>query len=597
MQVPPSAETESEETDRRDHPAAVISDPPRIPAVPRRIAVVGTMGAGKTTLARQAAAELGIGRIELDQFLWEENWTPAAPDTLRARIDEALRGNAWIADGNHEAARDIIWARADTLVWLDFPAALILFRLARRTIRQTFGRSELWGGNRDRLGTLVQRGNLLAVFRATRAKRRQYPCLLADPRFAHLRLVRLRSPRDARRWLRALATPSAGGAALSGQTVVQFADFGSPYAGNFIASLQALGRGLNEQGARQVLVLPERALPRPWLPELTASGATVYILGEKSGFPRTVIRIWRILARERATVAHVHFARYDIHVWLAAALRRLIGTRVAVLWHDHGGSLPPPRTARRRVKDAIKLRLMGRSARVMCVSPALRDDLLARGLPEERACVVANGIDLERARQAHASRDEVRTSLGLGETAFVFLAFGWDPYRKGIDLALAAMEQAAGINPEAVLLLVGTPAMEEFARKALGGSLPSWLRLAQSRESVGELYQAVDVFLAASREEGMPYSLAEAMANSLPVIASDIGGHAMYSAAAGVVTCAVDSAPALAEAIQSMVNWPLELRKERGAANRQYVEDRFSLPAWTRAIVASYRDWVLPGES
>jgi len=101
----------------------------------RRIVVVGTTGSGKTTLAGELARRLEVPHVELDALHWEPGWTEAPTDLFRERVTHALSGEAWVADGNYSAVRDIVWSRADTIVWLDYSLPTMLYRLARRTFR------------------------------------------------------------------------------------------------------------------------------------------------------------------------------------------------------------------------------------------------------------------------------------------------------------------------------------------------------------------------------------------------------------------------------------------------------------------------------
>ena len=166
----------------------------------RRINVVGTSSAGKSTLARALAERLAVPCIELDALHWEPNWVEASNDVMRERVRSAIGAEAWVVDGNYSAVRDLVWARADTVVWLDLPLRTILARFARRTARRVRTREELWSGNRERISTLLGRDSLLWWILTTyRRRRREYPSLLAA--FPHLTAVRLRSPREARAWL------------------------------------------------------------------------------------------------------------------------------------------------------------------------------------------------------------------------------------------------------------------------------------------------------------------------------------------------------------------------------------------------------------
>ena len=172
----------------------------------RRIVVVGTTGSGKTTLAGQLAQRLGCPHVELDALHWEPNWTPAPEERFRARVSEALSGDAWVTDGNYSKVRDIAWGRAELLVWLDCALAVNLWRLFWRALRRSIKREELWSGNRETLRKqFLSRDSLfLWALKTYRRRKREYSTLPSRPEYAHLQIVRLRSPRKTQAWLSAL---------------------------------------------------------------------------------------------------------------------------------------------------------------------------------------------------------------------------------------------------------------------------------------------------------------------------------------------------------------------------------------------------------
>jgi len=173
----------------------------------RRIAVVGNTAAGKTTLSQALAQRLGIPHLELDALYWGPGWDPVPVERFREAVAAAASGDAWVLDGNYSAVRDIVWRRADTLVWLDFSLPLVLVRLTRRQARRILTREELWNGNRDSLRDTFSRKSLfLWAWQSHRRRRRAYVAALAAPEHSHLSVLHVRTPRAARRWLATLST-------------------------------------------------------------------------------------------------------------------------------------------------------------------------------------------------------------------------------------------------------------------------------------------------------------------------------------------------------------------------------------------------------
>ena len=173
-----------------------------------RIAVVGTSGAGKTTLSARLAARLGYPHIELDAFQHGPNWQQATVEELRERTDPATAGDRWVCDGNYEAVRDLVWGRADQLVWLDYERPLIMMRVVRRSEWRAVTRKPMWNENREDWRSWADPEHPIRwAWSKHGERRRKYPDLLRRSEYAHLEVLRLRHPREARRLL---AAASAG---------------------------------------------------------------------------------------------------------------------------------------------------------------------------------------------------------------------------------------------------------------------------------------------------------------------------------------------------------------------------------------------------
>lgn len=172
----------------------------------RRIVVVGKSGSGKTTLGGQLARALGVPHVELDAIHWKPNWEEERDEVFRSRVSEELSGDGWVVDGNYNKVRDIMWGRADTVVWLDYPLSVVFRRLAVRTLRRGILRTELWNGNRERLWEHLIPSQSLFVWavKQHRTHRREYPAVLNRPEYRHLCLIHLRTPAETERWLAGL---------------------------------------------------------------------------------------------------------------------------------------------------------------------------------------------------------------------------------------------------------------------------------------------------------------------------------------------------------------------------------------------------------
>ena len=121
-----------------------------------RVAVIGTTGSGKSTLARQLAQKLMCKCVDLDDLVWDTNWVIPPNAVLRQRVDDTLQPDKrWVTSGNRALVQDIIWGRADTLVWLDYAFPIVLWRLTTRTLRRISTQETVCNGNRETLAQSV----------------------------------------------------------------------------------------------------------------------------------------------------------------------------------------------------------------------------------------------------------------------------------------------------------------------------------------------------------------------------------------------------------------------------------------------------------
>jgi adenylate kinase family enzyme len=171
--------------------------------VPPRVVVVGTSSAGKSTLAIRLACALGVERIELDALYWAPGWKPKSAEEFVSLVTAATSADAWVADGNYGATRQIVWSRANAIVWLNYSLATVLWRGFRRSVSRAIARNELWHGNRESFRrTFLSRESILVWIATTHRRRtRELRRLRESNQYPHLSWHEFTSPRQADDWL------------------------------------------------------------------------------------------------------------------------------------------------------------------------------------------------------------------------------------------------------------------------------------------------------------------------------------------------------------------------------------------------------------
>ena len=170
-----------------------------------KVVIIGPSGSGKTTLAFNLAARIGAPAIDLDDLYWKENWTRPDDNEFRDKTRQAIADKeSWVVAGNYAQVKDILWTKADTLIWLDYSLSRTFNQLARRSIARIWDKEKICNGNTETLAkTFSNDGILYWLLRSYHAKRRENIETFAHPeRLPNIRnFVRLRDPAETQAFL------------------------------------------------------------------------------------------------------------------------------------------------------------------------------------------------------------------------------------------------------------------------------------------------------------------------------------------------------------------------------------------------------------
>jgi adenylate kinase family enzyme len=174
----------------------------------QRIVVTGSTSSGKSTLAGQLAKRFDCRFIELDALHWEPNWTEAPLEVFRERVLAATQAAAWVVAGNYHVVRDLIWPKAEVIIWLDYPFWTVFWQLTRRTFKRWWTQELLWGTNRERLSVHLRLWSADSLFhwliKTYWRRKRETPSLLNLPGHKHLKLIHFKHPKETAEWFKGL---------------------------------------------------------------------------------------------------------------------------------------------------------------------------------------------------------------------------------------------------------------------------------------------------------------------------------------------------------------------------------------------------------
>ncbi|OTG79269.1 adenylate kinase [Acinetobacter sp. ANC 5054] len=172
----------------------------------KKINVVGTSATGKSTFSRALATKLGLHYIELDNLFWLDDWQECPDEIFFARIEAEMvkAKNGYVIDGNYTRAIPVKWAEIDTVIWLDLPFPINLYRSIKRALSRAKSKQDLWpdSNNQESLWRMFGSDSIVWWMIKTHQKNRnKYIKMMSAPEFQHIQWIRLKTPKQVEHFL------------------------------------------------------------------------------------------------------------------------------------------------------------------------------------------------------------------------------------------------------------------------------------------------------------------------------------------------------------------------------------------------------------
>lgn len=362
------------------------------------------------------------------------------------------------------------------------------------------------------------------------------------------------------------------------------ADYTAPKSGNFIASIIALGRRLRNAGEYVLFVFPEEKKWIQWLIEekfdVETLNRTNALVGGTVDNRFDILK--KIIKKYDIELIHSHFGLFHHELVFQ---RDKLGD-IKILIHDHMGfGLSPNMTIQYLELMAYSVLYRLKHINVIAVMEKKKNAYVFL----KNKWFVPNGLSLERYIEHPMTREECRNKLGLkGNEKCVFL-LGWDLKRKGLDIALKAVQKCREMDDTICFGIIGvgmdpSDEVKAFIIRETGmDPSESWIHFFDSYEDMFAVHRAVDVYLSASRKEAFSYGLLESISQNTPVVVSDIPGTKWAEIYDNSYFYPVEDVEACAKAIMAALN------TGRKVTNSIDIVDKYGIERWCDRIIQIYR--------
>lgn len=364
------------------------------------------------------------------------------------------------------------------------------------------------------------------------------------------------------------------------KNVLHIMDFAAPYGGNFILSIECLEKHWAQSGTSTYL-FPDVARGCSWVLDLIARGKRVYFI-DRSFFSKKVKwnnlqQLQTILKTEDIHIIHTHFVACNYTLFL---LKKVFARNVYIIGHFHSQYFF---SSKNWVKK-IKVQITNSSFDLIIgVSKSVADGVIQNGINKTKVCYVPNGINFNRLD----TFDEIKFTE---DESKVILMFGRPYHTKGVDVAIEAVSKLICDGKDVKLVVSYTGSLDEIRAEILADfkTIPSWLILVSPRNDVATYYNAADIFLSASREEGFSYSLVEAAYCKPMLVSSNIPAPVALNIPA-VALFESENAMQLSEVLNNMINIKSVEKLRLKDLQQHYVASQFDLDSWASNVIAYYK--------
>lgn len=338
-----------------------------------------------------------------------------------------------------------------------------------------------------------------------------------------------------------------------------------------------------DKSIKHLVILPYHGLFTQVLKDLKYHYTIVNM--ERKFSIRSILSLVQYVKKNKVDIVHTHGYRANFYGRIACMIAGVKSVcMVGVSLYDY---IDTP-IFRRHIYMMLERIMSDRTGIFICVSNAMKRDMLRLGIDPQKAVVIQNGVDLERF-YPRAAREKLKKELGIGRDGPVVGTVGRMVTEKGQIYLIDALKYLKGEWKTLKCLFVGEgPMLPRLKKMAFDSGMEDICVFAGIRKDIEQIYPILDVFVLPSLREPFGLVLLEAMASGVPVIATASGGPLEFIRpdANGALVPAADS-KALAWKISHLLS-NKDKAKEIAKEGRKTVEDGFNVKRTVKMVEDIY---------
>lgn len=353
--------------------------------------------------------------------------------------------------------------------------------------------------------------------------------------------------------------------------VLQVCAYGAEYPGNFINTLEKLEQRLSKKGHNTIYAFADTAKDKEWCKKIQNRTKVYFLPVAKARISPNVYKLCKNIFKEnKIDIVHSHFELYDIPTTITAP------KNVKIFWHVHDpieeyykkdGML-------KKILWSIQYSRFRKNVKILSVSKKHGEFIQSIGFGKKNVEYFPNGIDTDRIKLLNKNTNENN-----------FLLFGWEVYRKGVDLAYEVSEYFSENDYKLKIYCIGKEECKEYLQNKKENKCICY---SEPVSDINILYGKTKCFLHISRAEGLSYALLEVIYAGLPVICSDIEENMFAKEFENVFFVKNESVEDIVQKIKEIMSEEYTISKEQGEKNREIIQQKYSVDSWCEKLMSLY---------